>query len=226
MPHAFTQGSPVLYYRRLRPWSQRHHALSHTDAAKLLVTAAHRHTLSLRALTQPGTHRHVGTQPQICTVTHRHTEDSRGHGVHPPASGHDHLTWSRQMWLLTSQSLPSEHLTTRRAPHASTHRHTHAHTHRSCHVNIEADTLPSHVHKSPYSTHKQPQTLINTQCTYVDISTHAYIIMHTYKHSYFILKVYYFYFDCAGSSLQNMGFLELWRVGSRVCWLNSHGAWA
>lgn len=174
------QGSPVLYYRRLQPWSQHRHSLSHTDAAKLLVTAAHRHTLSLRALTQPGTHCHTGTQLQTCTVIHRHTETTHssapwaGRGLQRswcPSS----CLWIRPLHLVQTDVAFNQLVASIRAFNNSmcTHRHTRAHTHRYCHVNIEADTLPSHVHKSPYSTHKQPQTPINTQCPYVDISTHA-----------------------------------------------------
>lgn len=61
-------------YRCVWPWSQHHRSLSHTDPARLPVTVTHRHALSLRALTQPGTHCHTGIQPDTHAVIHRHTE--------------------------------------------------------------------------------------------------------------------------------------------------------
>lgn len=85
----------------------------HSHAHTVTQAHGHRHELAYR-----------DTQRLPILLLLGPERDSGGHGVHPPASGHDHFTWSRQKWLLTSQSLPSEHLTARHAPCLHTQAHT------------------------------------------------------------------------------------------------------
>lgn len=141
LSHTITQGAgrraynaTCLHARLTRPVLQTtaakasaHRSRSHTGAARLLVTAAHRHPQhsehlhsQAHTVTQAHSHRHelayIDTQRLPILPLLGPERDSGGHGVHPPASGHDHFTWSRQNWLLTNQSLPSEHLTAQCAP--------------------------------------------------------------------------------------------------------------